>query len=288
MSKLNNKRLHVYFNATSYTEQAYKVGIETVALQFKITPSVDYLYLGYKKPQKNFFFEVSSPSTDSPTLVIQIYNGTTWVDCPHIDETKAFKKSNFIYLDEDTLINSKAFTVNSVNAYWVRISMTHAANVSFKGINNMFCCEDDLRQEEPAIATFYPREIDSHIFHIASARDYILRKINNSGHYEYKTLDALNPSGERIFSEDFNQFDLFDIDEIRDAAVFYTLYKVFASNLQDQADDVYGVKATAYLKKFQDSFDLWCGRKLTLDINKDGIEDSAEEAESITTIRLVR
>jgi hypothetical protein len=277
--KLKNKMLFVYKNTTDYSNVAYKIGIEEVAMTLATT---DVLYIGYYKPVKNLFIELKTANTNASVLSTQIFNGTSFVDCFNIDETKGLKKSNFVYLSDDAY-NNKETTINGVSAFWIKLTVS--ANTSAmitNGISCLFCCEDDLRAEEPALLNFYPRGLNSHILSMTAARDFILRKINNSGFYKYQTINALIPTDTTfIYAEDFVPFDIFDIDEIRDCATFYSLHKIF-SNRSDEKDDMYSQKAQEYLDKFNEVFKLWNGRKLTIDMNKDGKKDIVEENLSIS------
>lgn len=275
---LKNKMLYVYKNSTDYSALAYKMGIEEVSLSLLTS---DYLYVGYIKPQRNYFIELKTPNSVSLSLSAEMWNGTAWVNCPLIDETKGLKKSNFIYLGDEAY-SSKTTTVNSVSAHWYRFKVS--ANTSamvMTGLNCLFSCEDDLKNHEPSLSSFYPKGLSSHILSLVAARDFILRKINNSGFFKYRIIDPLIGTEDYVLAQNFTQFDIFDIDEIRDASVFYALHKIF-SNRSDEADDVYFQKAQDYLVKFNESFALWQGRKLTLDINKDGLEDLGEQSLSIS------
>lgn len=281
---LKNKMLYVYKNSTDFSTIAYKMGIEEFALS--LTTS-DYLYLGYTKPQKNYFFELKTVNTNASVISCDLFNGTSWENCPLIDETKGFKKSNFIYLGDEAY-GAKETAINGITAFWYRFKVsTNTSAMALLGINCLFCSEDDLKNHEPSMATFYPRNFPSHVLSMTAARDFILRKINNSGFYNYKITDPLIGSVEWISVQNFTQFDIFEIDEIRDAAVFYSLHKIF-SNRSDEADDIYFQKAQDYLNKFNETFALWQGRKLTLDLNKDGKEDLGEQNLSISKGQFTR
>ena len=218
--------LYVYKNATDYSSLAYKMGIEEISLS--LTTS-DYLYMGYTKPQKNYFIELKTPNSVALSLSAEMWNGTAWVNCPLIDETKGLKKSNFVYLGDEAY-GSKATTVNSISAHWYRFKVSvNTSAMVITGINCLFCGEDDLKNHEPSLSNFYPKGITSHILSLVAARDFILRKINNSGFFKYKIIDPLIANENYISTQNFTQFDVFDIDEIRDAAVFYALHKIFSN-----------------------------------------------------------
>lgn len=271
-NKINDKRLTVFFNSSDLTESCSKMGDEEVSLTISAY-ATDALYIGYKKPVRNIFFEVSQALSSGIAKNCSIWNGTAWTSISSVDDTKNFNKSSHLYLDGDQVTASVSKTINGLDLHWIKISFSGNGSVKFKGINCLFCNEYDLKQEEPAIAKFYPREIQSHIFSLLAATNFILRKINNSDGW-YKCTDGL------ISNNDFTQFDVFFIDELRDAAVFYTLYKIFL-NRSDETDDFYYQRATEYLGRFNDQFKLWQGRMVTLDRDGDGIVSQDEKNKSI-------
>lgn len=272
MSKINDKRLTVFFNSTDLSESCVRMGEDEAVITVANFES-DALFLGYKKPVKNIFFEVSQALNSGLTKTVQIWNGTDWVNISAVDDTKHFNKSNFLYIDGDQIKNSVSKEVNGQTLFWLKVIFSGNGSVKFKGINSLFCSESDLKNEEPAIAKFYPRDLSSHIFSLVAAREFILRKINNSdGWYKYE--------GGLLSVNDFNQFDVFNIDELRDAAVFYTLYKIFF-NRSDEADDFYYQKSQEYLNRFNECFKLWQGRKITLDRDGDGVVSESEKYQSV-------
>lgn len=272
MANINDKRLTVLFNSTDLSTLAAKMGEEETSLTIS-NFSTDALYIGYKKPIKNIFFEVSQALTSGVSKSVSIWDGSAWVAISAVDDTKNFNKSDLLYLDGDQVLNNKEKNINGKTLFWVRVSFSANGSVKFKGINTLFCSESDLKNEEPSMAKMYPREIQSHIFSLVAAREFILRRINNSDGW-YKTEDGY------ISCQDFTQFDIFNIDELRDAAVFYTLHRIF-DNRSNEADDFYSQKSEKYLNRFNDEFKLWHGRKLTLDRNDDGIVDKEEKIASI-------
>ena len=286
--KIKNNRLTVLHHNGSFTDYSEKAANLTNNSFVQQLLTNHELYIGYKKPINQIFIELKVVNTANSILHVEQYNGTSWVDLASLDETEGFKKSGFIYFDEDSN-NTKLHTVNGKQAYWYRIktSVNTSATLEFMGINLVFCNLEDLRKEEPSIEKFYPREIQSHINSMVAARDLILRKINNSDSNKKYYPEEVNEFFEGVKAVDFTQFDLFNIDEIRDAATFYTLHKIF-SNRSDETDDVYRQKALDYLEKFENTFKLWAGRRLELDRDEDGKLSAAESKQGIKTIRLIR
>lgn len=280
--KIKNNLLDIYVN--SVNTQKLNHFDANYALTLSSSGHID---LGFKKKINNIFFEFKTANTVDLTVSVQKWTGSTWQSLTILDETEGFKKSGFIFLDEDHTNTQQLH--NGIDQIWYRIKVS--ANTSamiVNGINLVFCNETDLKKEEPAIASFYPRNTSSHIQSLMAARDYILRRINNSAPLDYYvySIDPLVGTS-YIESRNLTQFDLFDINEIRDAATYYTLHKIF-SNRSDAADDVYKQKSDQYLALFESSFALWKGRKLTLDIDDNGKESQDEKNASIKTITLFR
>ncbi len=138
-------------------------------------------------------------------------------------------------------------------------------------INLVFNSLDDLLAEEPDVERFYPLnpsndvEIPTHLLSQIAARDEIIKKINQSGRLKYNGTDCLL----------INQFDILDVEELKDAAKYYCLYKIYF-NLNDQSEDIYKEKANDYLGKYQQAFKIFHNGKLTIDSDNDGVGDNAD------------
>lgn len=280
--KIQNNFFRVFKNSTDITNNLKTFGEEyTLSLN-----DTDHLDIGYRKDFHQMFFEIKTANTINCTITMQKWNGTAWVNEAIVDETNGFKKSGFIFLEQDS---AQRLLHNSIDGYWYRLKVSATtSNIVLNGLGIVFNNLTDLKIEEPAIESFYPRGISSHIYSIISARDYIMRRINNSQADLFYNA-SINPltGNEFIEARLLNAFDILDINELRDASTFYALHKIF-SNRQDADNDVYLQKSEMYLKKFEDSFKLWTGRKLTIDIDDNGKEEEIDKINSIRTIKLMR
>jgi hypothetical protein len=211
-------------------------------------------------------------------LTVEKYNGTSWEEVDSFDETEGLSESGFIFLDEYD--DEAVQTFESKEQYWMRLSLDVSSSVmSIRLLNLLFNNLEDLINEEPDIEEFYPASVDSHVLSMVASREYILRKINNSGQYKYKE------STKEI--SQINQFDLFDINEVREASTYYSLYKIF-SNVVNDPDDKWKDKSQAYFKKFTASWKVFEGAMLSLDSDDSGEESDAEKAKSVQTTKLIR
>lgn len=273
-----DKMLKVYFNSTDESVKCANMGIDSVN---KTLLTSDSIYIGYKKPIRNLFFELKTPNTNEGTLTVSKWNGSAWVATTMIDQTQGFKKSNFILIDEEEALENK-HTVNGQEAYWLKITISaNSSALVFNGINLVFCSENDLMKREPAIKSFYPRELRSHILTLQASRDQILRQINNTNLHIYRSLDPLTGNPELIKAEDFNQFDVFHIDELNLCATYLALSILFNNRSDADESDMYARKSAYYNSLYESEYQRWNGMKLTLDLNDDGKEDDTEKNMSV-------
>jgi hypothetical protein len=270
--KINQDKLTIIYETENISENLYKVkGEESITLD-----ASTYLYIGFRKPLTQLFFEIKTANTNDVELVVEKYT-TDWTAVDHADETNGLKESDFLFLSD--IDSENKTTVEGEELYWIRISADSATSATeLRMINLLLNSEEDLVDEEPDIAQFYPDTIDSHVYSLVSAKKYILRKINNGGMHKYNSTDL------RYYQ--MNVFDVFDINELREASTYYALYKIY-HNISE-ADDNYKQKATDYLEKFQSSFALFSDAKLSMDKEDDGEESREDNKESVQTVKLVK
>lgn len=270
--KINQDKLTILYNTEDISENLYKVaGEQSISLD-----ASTYLYIGFRKPLSQLFCEIKTINSNDNTLVVEKWNGS-WTAVNHADETQGLKESNFLFISD--FANEAVTTVEGEELYWIRLSSDSiTSSVELRMINLLLNSEEDLIDEEPDVAQFYPDAISSHIYSMISAKKYIMRKINNGGMNKYNSIDL------RYYQ--MNVFDVFDINELRECSTYYSLYKIY-HNISE-ADDNYRQKALDYLEKFQSSFALFSDAKLSMDKEDDGEESEAENKESVQTVKLVR
>lgn len=286
--KINKQILQFWVDGTDYTKKAYRLGVDPFT--FTLAGST-HITIGYEKPLTQWYFEVKTGNTNTNEFKMQTWNGTTWVDLETWDETNGLKNSGFVFVDAH---ENKAQDLHGKELYWYRFHNSGSTSaIELYGCNLIFCNLEDLRIEEPAIEEMYPKQIDSHILSMVAARDKILEIINASGRFMYRWDDtnALNATKGRgiWYAENFTQFDFFNVTEVRKAAVLYTLHKIYF-NLSDSpsTQDEYYKKSMDYLKRFEAELNAFMGRKITLDLDNNGVEDDIEKAVSNIQIQLYR
>lgn len=272
-------RLSVMFHETdgdsysSYDNEAADFLRDTFSLQFTPTGS-DYLYIGFTKPFGALYADMSTANTEtSSTLAAEYYDGATWSSLTVSDETNEFQRSGFLFWDRPSDWASVA--VNSISKYWIRLRPSVASSVLvFNGINILFSDDHQLQAEfyEITNSNLIPAGQTTHITTHVASRNYIMQKLRNDG---YIKLDSNN------LYENITPWDLLDIFEVRQAATFLALSKIFF-NLSDSPDDNWWTKYREYQDKFEESFRL---AKLSIDYDDDGVIDNDEKAAPITVQR---
>jgi hypothetical protein len=235
----------------------------------------DYLYVGYYKPINNFFVELGTANTNAGSLTGEYYNGTTWTSLVgFFDDSRSFTRSGFMSWDRGQDDEAKT-TVNGTEQFWYRFrpSVTHSSTV-VNGLNIVFADDQDLKREYFEISDFLPSGESSFILTHVACRDHIIQVLRNSGDKKR------NSSGN---FEDLTAFDLLDMGQIKLAATYLALSKIF-SNVQDDEGDIWRQKSIDYHGLYsmaqKNGF-------IDIDLDDDGIRD-ANERTSRRDSRIVR
>lgn len=247
---------------TDYTVEA--VDFSRDEFSATLNQSTDYLYFGYYKPINAIYFEIATANTNSGNLDFEYYNGSAWTALTVRDETNDLSRSGYITWTRPT--DQAETSVNGTTKYWVRCRPdASTTNVTFQGINLVFSDDNALKQEFYEIddTSLIPSGQNSHIMSHISARNDIMQRLRNMGMVKYNST-----TGE----ESLTQWDLLNIYEIREAAKYLALSKIFFS-LSDELDDVWYRKHAEYSDKYEQVFQ---GLQLTIDSDDDGAEDDAE------------
>jgi hypothetical protein len=273
-----NTKLTVMHDANgSFTDlsfEAFDFSRDTFSVT--LNASTSYLYVGFTKPINTIYISTATANTNANTLTIEYYNGSwTSVDNKH-DATKGLTRSGYMTWDRPTDATQTA--INSTTKYWVRIrpSVTHSAT-SLNGIGLVFCDGIDLAYEVPEINdSNHLAGKTSHILNCVASTNQIIQDFRN------KDYSVTNPS--TGVKEDLTAWDLLDINQVKQAAVFLTLSKIYF-NFSDSPEDKYSDKSNYYYKRYQDAIGL---SRLSLDTDKDGIADSNEVNTEFKTLRIRR
>jgi len=227
------------------------------------TQSTDYIYVGYYKPINQIFFSLDTVNSLTGGMIAEYYNGSTWTSLTIFDDTKGLQRDGFVQWSKPT--DWTANTIDSVEKYWIRFSVTTAADCVLTGISSLFSDDNDLIKVYPDIGDTefklgQPKLLNAHV----EARDWIIQKLRNSG--------ILKENASTLYLDDLQVFDVLNKEQLRSAAKYYALYTIFF-NVSDNPDDIYMVKANKYLQFAQNAYKL---AKFDVDSDDDGEEDAAE------------
>lgn len=256
-----------------YTAQAkdYLRDPFTIAL----ASSTDYLYIGLYKPFKSMYVELSTPNTTPNELSAEIFVDGAWQSAEISDETNGLTRSGFLIITQG---EPGETTVDGTVGFYVRLrpSQDHVAT-EVRGINLVFADDASLKQEFLEIdnENLLPPGESSHIGSHIAARNHIMQKLRDIGYIK---------RNDQTGYEDITQFDLLDIFEIKQAAVYFALSRIFF-NLSDNPEDHWWVKYRDYQDLFEKT--KWPAR-LTVDTDDDGVVDNNEKKAQRRNMRFTR
>ena len=227
--------------------------------------TTDHIYIGYKKPINALYVNHNSSYSTEAVLDLEVYNGTSWINASGIiDDTLGLKRSGYIKFDrvQEGQVSS---SVNGANAYWYRLSLSSdRLALDIAGINIVFADDYDLMLEQPYITMpEFLGNLSSHILIHTSCRNEILQSFRNK---DYVKIDSNG------VKQDINAWDLLEIEEVKQAAVYLAMSKILF-NMSDASDDVWASKAHDYREKYQKMLQV---ASLSLDLNDDGLTSSDE------------
>lgn len=238
--------------------------------------SVNAIYAGYEKPINALYLYLGTIKNEvSSNLILEYYNGTSWVTLTAIDQTQALYKSGII--NWTTPLDSVQTEVNSITKHWVRITsetdLSIGVEVGYVGV--LFSDDTDIGLEYPSLLKdcFYPQGRTDFIIYHASAKNYIISELLRKGYC--KTVGGV--------TEPINQWDVLNVYELQQASLYYAMSQIFF-NLSDNSSDNYWQKYIEYKSKFESAFNLGL---LRIDQDNDGQADP-EEKTPIKSYRWVR
>lgn len=277
---------------TDLTDKAFDFSRDLMAVPLE---DDGFLYLGRRKPFGMIFVDVAADYRNGATaqLAFEYWDeeandgAGAWTSYAlPVEDTLAFNRSGFIkwepLIQEGTAARWGESEVNGESAFWIRLSTSAdlTAATKLNGINIVFADDQDLKAEDFSVLKLLPKDendvkAESHILSHVAARDGILQELRNSGRVKAPANAGL---------EDLDEWDLFRSGQIRQAAIFGALEKIYF-NASDAPDDIYFVKAKGYASKRADAMKLFL---LSLDTDDDGLESTEEKSEEASSGRFRR
>ena len=285
MINLDTRLTVLHDNNSAFTDRTVEsADFMRDSFTFDYVTSEDALYIGYRKPINVFYVDLSTVNAVSASLTLQYYqagavNAFTTITT-FSDDTDGLTRSGFVTWGRNPT-DEEATTVNSVELFWYKLTWdaTLTATTAIKGINIVFSDDSDLRAWVPSITTskYLTTGETTHIFSHVAARNHILQELINDGKIKVNFT-----TGE--FSE-VNQFDILDVNQLRNASTLKTLAIIYA-DLSDSPDDKYQVKSDKYEGYYAKAYTKLMF--LNIDVDDDGIEDQFEELNTASSELLRR
>jgi hypothetical protein len=279
------KDLNIRHLTNDYTEELNDFLEETVAV---VVTSSDPLYFGKEKPLNNLYIKYETPSVSKISYDIEYFDGNNWVSVLNLnDDTKKQTRSGFITwqeADDNTVIEET--TVDSVSNFWYRMVPTADSTVTITAMGVLFSQDRDIFQARPALD-----DVDFRSAVVGSDTDYtrvhleikeqIIQDIRNDGILKYQSENE----PERLkFYRNITEWDLFDIDEIKQAAKNLALSKIYFS-LSDATDDKWEQEARRFNSNYVKNMDL---AHISLDRDNDGKLQQYENIKAVKSTRMSR
>jgi hypothetical protein len=256
-------RLKIFNGSTDLTLLLENYLDAEQAVDFAAGTTLD---VGYYKPINALYIEVKTAAAAASELSVTHSTAISSV----IDKTKGLTQSGFVTWSRDD--NAK-ITLHGEELYWYKISISDE-EVELNGVNLVFAEDVDLQEEYPAVMSYLPEGKTSFIGYHQAVRNHILTYLRNKG------KNATNSNG---VTKLLDQFDLHDHEEVRQAAKFLALSKIFA-NESDQAEDKWDIRAKSFYAKYTEAINL---NFLSVDNNDDGVKDTSEQ-QAVQFIRIER
>lgn len=260
---------------SDYSHKSVNFGRDVFTIT--LTTGTDFLFAGFRKPITSVYVNILTSYVTEGTLVGEYWNGSAWNSLSTLtDDTFGMMRSGFISFDAEQ-IDQVEHEVDSDTKYWYRFSSSETrTDMEISGINLVFADDYELSLEQPVIndESFRGSE-PSYIKIHAACRNEIIQRFRN------KDYIKTNLEGRK---EDINVWDLHNILEVKQAAVFLALAKIYY-NVSDSESDVWSIKSASYMDKFEKMIQL---ARLSLDTNDNGIPEIAEEKVRFVSRRLMR
>jgi hypothetical protein len=256
------------------------VDISREQSRFEFLPSeIDFdgkhLFIGYYKPINHFFLNVPDRTPDEegegfidPALVVAYWNGTEYDNVKGLkDFTFGLTQQGPVTFDLDQTNNTKKVEFGK-ELFWYRITLNSPDIITFKGIAPLFSDDQDLIGVYPDIMQKVPAGQTSFVrFHQEAVND-IVKDLRKMG----LVIDGcLMDASKR---KQIDAYDLLDRDEVKEAAKYFTLSKIF-SWLSDQAGDKWEQLSAKYESEAAGSLTPL----ITIDENNNGKKDDWENAQ---------
>jgi hypothetical protein len=239
--------------------------------------NTDSLWVGFEKPISSLFFYLTTPSTSARKVTVSMFNANinAWDVVQSSDDTAGFTRSGFlswILPDQISLAS-----VNTVSQYWVKINVdTSTTAMVVRAVSALFSDDRELKKEFPSI-------LNSNFLLGGTTDHYLIHETCRNDIVQYFRKKGLRRLGADAIRKKFMAFDIMDIDEVRTAATYLALSKIF-SNVANSAneEDNWLAKSRKYKKMSDEALNT---AYLTWDHSSDGAKNEQDQIANITLHR---
>jgi hypothetical protein len=243
---------------TDVSDSLCDFGIDTTTVTLT---SSSVLWLGYRKPITSCFFYAQAYSTGTRSITVQGNTDAGVETLQLLDDTKGLTRIGgltWIYPDARLGVET---VVNGIKLHWLKITVSHdTSEMIIKAISGLFSDDRDIAREFAKIneSGFRLGQPD-HILTHESARDELVQMLRNRG---LRTVSQSLAVYRRLVF-----WDLLDIQEVRLAATYLALSKIFENVANANSDDNWRVKSNIFRGKADKAFEL---AFITFDRMQDG------------------
>lgn len=227
--KTFSNRLNIDYEGSDLSNSLsdFNADTETITLA-----NTEYIYISKSSRFNHIYVALATASTVSNTISVEVYSGSEWLSIEAIDDTKGFTRDGFITINSEAIWNASTYS----DFYGCHLRLSVAEDTSamvVQAINILLSDDRELVKEFPAITqTDFKLGATSFNPIHQSVRDGIIQDLRNQG-------------VRKIDGSIFDAFDLVDIEEVRLAATYMALSKIFM-NVSDNPEDNWRVKSVYY------------------------------------------
>lgn len=171
-------------NTTETTKETFSITSDP--LLFVLTTS-DFFYVGFQDRFSTRYFDLSVVNSNSFTLTIEQWDGSTWVAVEDIvDQTVGFTKSGFIsWVNGDIWEKVAQAPIDDVELFWVRMSVSAdlSASTALQTCINLFSDDAELRIHYPDLITdsrYLPDSRTNFLEQHLAAKNYVVQRLKQS------------------------------------------------------------------------------------------------------------
>ena len=236
------------------------------------------LQIEFTKALNSIFIYLPTPSSTANTISSMTLIKPTGAQIPltnFVDGTQGLTQSGFLYWEPERDVFDD---FQSGVIYTLSIDYLNDISATFGGVNILFCDKFDLLREYPDLDSLLGISSESVISTqliriMESTMLEIEKKVQNSPFWKEDRQYFFT-------AKQLDRWDLLQINEINQAAIFWTLGKIFYF-LSDSPGDIYSLKSGDYRARGETAFE---SVNLSLDFNDNGSLDVFEgerEADNI-------